>query len=380
MKERLAGAPPWALPLATVVLRRAIIGVLIGLAAVWAFHEVSSLLALVLLAFFFSLALDPAVTWLAEHRGMRRGAATGVVFGLTVLFGVVVVGLLIPLTIELTTKLGDVLPHWVDTINEVAEHLTGRVLISADRTQDASIQLGDAVSNWFGELLGSALGIASTGLSLAFNLATLALFTFYFTAGGPALRRALSSRLAEDTRDRFNWAWDIARDQTGGYFYSRLLLMVINGSLFFVVLLLLGTPVAFALPLAIFEGFVAEFIPAVGTYIGAAVPIVFVLAETGFAQAVILVLWTIIYQQVENAWLSPRISSQTMSLNAGVAFGSALAGGALFGPIGAFVALPVAGMVTSMVATYTRSYDLPEGSGEPGNPGEASGPADAVGH
>ena len=56
--------------------------------------------------------------------------------------------------------------------------------------------------------------------------------------------------------------------------------------------------------------------------------------------------------------LSPKLSAKTMSLNAGVAFGSALAGGALFGPIGAFVALPVAGMMTAFLASYTRSYEI----------------------
>ena len=74
---------------------------------------------------------------------------------------------------------------------------------------------------------------------------------------------------------------DTAIEQTGGYFYSRLLLMLINGGLFFVAMLLVGMPVVYALPMAVFEGFVAEFIPAVGTYIGAAVPILMTLAVQG---------------------------------------------------------------------------------------------------
>ncbi len=134
--------------------------------------------------------------------------------------------------------------------------------------------------------------------------------------------------------------------------------MIVNGGLFFFVMLVVGVPWLIALPLAVFEGFVAEFIPAVGTYIGAAVPIIVSLGLQGLVPAVVLLIWTVIYQQVENYWLSPRISAKTMEINGGVAFGSALAGGAIAGPMGAFMALPVAAWITSFVKHYGASYPL----------------------
>jgi predicted PurR-regulated permease PerM len=65
------------------------------------------------------------------------------------------------------------------------------------------------------------------------------------------------------------------------------------------------------------------------------------------------------YQQIENYWLSPKISAETMELNGGLAFGAALAGGALFGPMGAFMALPVAALIYSFITNYRkRSYQV----------------------
>jgi predicted PurR-regulated permease PerM len=67
-------------------------------------------------------------------------------------------------------------------------------------------------------------------------------------------------------QQRLGWALDTAIEQTGGYFYSRLLLMIVNATLGFGVLVAVRLPWLVALPLAIFQGFFAEFIPAVGTY------------------------------------------------------------------------------------------------------------------
>jgi predicted PurR-regulated permease PerM len=110
--------------------------------------------------------------------------------------------------------------------------------------------------------------------------------------------------------------------------------------------------------MAVFQGFFAEFIPVVGTYIGAAVPILVTLGIQGAWQAVALLVWTLIYQQIENYFLSPRISARTMEINGGVAFGSALAGGAIAGPMGAFMAMPIAALVTSFVKHYVPRYAL----------------------
>ena len=100
------------------------------------------------------------------------------------------------------------------------------------------------------------------------------------------------------------------------------------------------------------------FIPAVGTYIGGAVPILLTWAIQGLTAALIVLGYVLVYQQLENYWLSPKISAETMTLNGGVAFGAALAGGALAGPMGAFVALPVAALISSFASNYLVSHEV----------------------
>ena len=195
-------------------------------------------------------------------------------------------------------------------------------------------------------------------MSFLFNLATIAMFTFYFTADAPRLQRTVLSHMKPDMQKRVGWTWDEAIRQAGGYFYSRLLLMLINGFGFFFTMVAVGMPVSFAIPLSVFGSFVSVFIPAIGTYIGAAIPILVTLAIQGWVAALIILAYALIYQQIENYWLSPKISSKTMTLNGALAFGAALAGGAIAGPMGAFMALPVAALIVSFLSNFSKSYDV----------------------
>ena len=129
---------------------------------------------------------------------------------------------------------------------------------------------------------------------------------------------------------------------------------------FLIVITLLAVGAPYAAPMAVFEGIVSEFIPIVGTYIAAAVPIVVVLAAKGPTAAIIVLVEVLVYQQVENYILSPRLSQKTIELNAGIAFGAALAGGAVGGFIGAFFALPIAAVVQAFITQYSRRYEVIE--------------------
>ncbi|MGA7687946.1 MAG: AI-2E family transporter, partial [Jiangellales bacterium] len=92
--------------------------------------------------------------------------------------------------------------------------------------------------------------------------------------------------------------------------------------------------------------------------IGGAVPILVVFALQGLTAAAILLVWVVVYQQIENLFLSPRLSAQTMELNGAIAFGAALAGGAIAGPMGAFMALPVAAMITAVIKNTGKTYEV----------------------
>jgi predicted PurR-regulated permease PerM len=155
-----------------------------------------------------------------------------------------------------------------------------------------------------------------------------------------------------DRQRRALWAWNTAIEKTGGYLYHRGLLALINGGLMSLTLKLVGVPTRWRW--RVFVGVVAEFIPIIGTYVSGAVPVLVALAAVGVVAAVIVLAEILVYQQLENYVLSPRISQKTMELNAGIAFAAAMAGGAIGGFIGAFFGLPVAAIIHAFLSTYSR--------------------------
>ncbi|MGH2636270.1 MAG: AI-2E family transporter [Actinomycetota bacterium] len=315
------------------------------------FRRLRDLVVWLIAALFLSFALEPAVNWLVG-RGWRRGAATALVlFGLA-LVGIMMVALMVPLVIDQVQELIDRLPDWLARVSEYTERwfdveLTGERILERIASAQTDIQA-------------IAANVASVGaflLGLLFQVLTIGLFTFYLVADGPRFRRAVCSLLPPRRQREMLAAWNIAIDKTGGYLYSRLLLAVINAGFTFIALQLLGVP--FAVPLALWQGFVSQFIPVVGTYIAAAVPLVVALLEDPWS-GLFFLIFVLVYQQIENYLLAPRITARTMQLHPAVAFGAALAGGSIGGFIGAFMALPAAAVIQATVSTYLRRHAVVE--------------------
>ena len=205
------------------------------------------------------------------------------------------------------------------------------------------------MQNLVGNFADDVVNIGATVVQLLFHMFTVALFTFYLVAEGPRFRRFVLSFLGERRRAAALQIWDLAIDKTGGYIYSRTVLAFISAAFHWVCFVLLGVPSP--LPLALWVGVVSQFIPAAGTYLAGALPLVIaVLHEprTG--------LWTlivvIIYQQLENYLLAPKVTAHTMDIHVAVAFGSVLAGIALLGAVGALLALPLAATVQAFVSSW----------------------------
>ena len=340
------------------IIWQAIGAILITLILLWALNKARGIVSMVAISFFFSLAMEPAVRKLTARYGWRRGSAVGVIYLAALVFVVVMVGILIPTIVELAKTIGANGQEWLSNISEFADDNFGVEVPSDSSAESLAEGTESAVSGWAEDPFGAVVGIASSGINLVFSVATIAMFTFYFSADAPRVQRAVLKLFSPATQMRIGWTWDQAIVQTGGYFYSRMILFIINSLGFFFTMVAVGVPTAVSASLAIFGGFVSVFIPAVGTYIGAAVPILVTLAIQGFTSALIVLAYALIYQQIENYFLSPKISSETMTLNGGVAFGAALAGGAIAGPMGAFTALPVAALITSFISNYYAGYEV----------------------
>ena len=324
------------------------------LAIRWLAQELSSFLTIILMALFLSFALEPAVQWFV-NRGWRRGAATGLMLGLVFLAGVFLLALIVPAVVTGFKQLFESAPQLVDRFVGWL-HLIGIKNVSTDNLiQELQNNADKVISAAQGIAGGLILGVASSILGALFKVATVGLFTFYFVAEGPKLRRAILSMTPPERQERLLFVWEQAITQTGGYFYSRLLLAVINGTGMYITLRVFSVP--FAAPLAIFEGIVAEFIPIIGTYIGGALPIL-VAFLTSPAAGIWAAGYIVVYQQLENYILSPRLTAKTMSLHPAIAFAAALIGGAIGGLLAAFLALPVAGVLQAAIIEYSKPYEV----------------------
>jgi len=349
--------PPWI----GVAVRRgvwtAIGAVLLTLAALWFANKARDLIRILILSQVFAFALEPGVKWLNERRGWRRGAATGAILAATFLGFLVLILLMVPVLSNGVNGIVRSIPKWIDELNRFSrEHFHSTWISSSGRSGSSSAAA--AVNDYLKDHAGDLVGAVGGAVGAVFNIFTVALFTFYLTAQGPQVRRALLSRMPRERQQRALFAMEEAIQKMGGYLYANGLLALINGSLLFITLLIVGTP--FALPIALFTGIVAEFIPIVGTYIAGVVPVVVTLASVGPTETLIVVAELVAYQALENYFLSPHISQRTMKLNPGIAFGAAMAGGAVGGFIGAFFALPLAAVIQSFISTYSKRYELEE--------------------
>lgn len=351
--------PPW--------FRRAVVFVLLAVAAyqavVWAFLTLRGFLGLLFLAWLFAISIEPLVVRLTRL-GLRRGAATGLVLLALVLLTAAFVGvfgaLLVDQLAQLVTSLPDVVRAVADDANRRfgTDLDPGRILTALDLAPDRLQDLA-------GRLAPGVLGVVTSVLGVVFSFFTFLLFGYYMSAQGPALRDTVSRWFPPRQQRVIATVWEIAVEKTGGYVLSRLVLAVIAAVVTGATLLVLGVP--FWLPLAIWTGIVSQFIPTIGTYLAIALPAVVALAGDPL-DALWVVLVGTIYQQVENYVVAPRVTARTVAIHPAVAFGAVIVGAALFGPLGALVAIPVVAAVEAVVDTYGHRYELVHAADEGGEP------------
>ncbi|MFH8801077.1 AI-2E family transporter [Streptomyces sp. NPDC017936] len=359
-----AGMPRW-LPRA-LVLALALVGAFqLG---TWAFHQLIGLLTNILIAFFLALAIEPAVSRMAG-RGMRRGLATFLVFfgllvvvaGFVTLLGSLLAGQII--------KMIDGFPDYLDSLI----NWTNTTFHTDLRRVD--IQEGLLHSDWLKKYAqNSAAGVLDVSTQVLgglFQLLTIALFSFYFAADGPRLRRGLCSVLPPARQTEVLRAWEIAVDKTGGYLYSRGLMALISGVAHYVLLQALGIPYAPAL--AMWVGVVSQFIPTIGTYLAGALPMLIAFTVSPL-YALWVLIFVVVYQQFENYMLQPKLTSKTVDIHPAVAFGSVVAGTALLGAVGALIAIPAVATLQAFLGAYVKRYDVTDDPRVHGHRGRGEGP------
>ncbi|MEU6727191.1 AI-2E family transporter [Nonomuraea wenchangensis] len=319
--------------------------------------DAGSLIAMLVMAWFLSLAMEPAVRRLS--RRVRRGTATLLVMTLfivaVVIFFVLFGGLLVRQVAVLLKALPDVITGVVDRVNARfgTRYDISAILDSLNLTPQQAASYAQGALN-------GVLGLLGTVAGTVFNLFTLLLLTFYLSADGPALRRWIAQLLPGRVQQVFINVWDVSTVKTGGYVSSRLVLATINGVASALVFLALGMPSWLAL--GAWTGLVAQLVPTIGTYISIALPVVVGLVSPHPWIGLAALGWGVLYQQVENLTLEPRISSRAVDIHPGVSFAAVILGASLFGAMGALLAIPVVAMLHSLVDTFVTRQELQESS------------------
>lgn len=312
-----------------------------------------SLVVNIFVALFLSFGLEPAVKWLAG-RGMRRGAATGLVFvGVAAVF----IGFF-------ASMLPLIMDQGANLLNNADQIIQGLIDNSASLPGDAGQAVSEALTKFQQDLPGrvpeyaetltqGALTVGASLVGSVFNLLTIALVTFYMTADAPLMRATLSSRMSPGRQKEFLGIWDVAIDKTGGYVYSRALTLVASAAFHMVVFSLIGLP--YAIAMGFWVGVVSSLIPVVGTYLAGILPVIVALSDNPTSVIWVLVALTI-YQAAENYLIAPRITAHTLSLHPGVTFVSVLLGANLLGAVGALLAIPVAAIIAALFSASAEAH------------------------
>ncbi|MEX0836604.1 MAG: AI-2E family transporter [Nitriliruptor sp.] len=320
--------------------------------------RLQGLLSILVISLFLSFAMEPAVQWLAR-RGLRRGLGTWLVFLAVILAMGGMVALMVPLVAEQVRNLVEAGPNLLDDVAFQAEELLpgDSGVAVAEWLQEQARSLPRQLPQLAGEVGRGAIGIGQTLLGMVFQLLTIALIVFYLVADGPKLRARLARRLPPREQVRVLGLWELAVTKTGGYVYSRVLTAVVSTIFHGVAFTVLD--LEYAIALAVWVGVVSAVIPAVGTYIAGALPVIVALADSpGRALAVVVAIT--LYQQVENYIVVPRITASTLELHPAVAFVSVVAGAAVGGATGALLALPAVAIVAALMAAAGEEYDVLE--------------------
>jgi predicted PurR-regulated permease PerM len=351
------------------------------LATLWLLQRLRELLVIFVVSLFFSFALEPAVNFMARH-GIKRGVATGIAFLALFAIAGVFISAIVPAAIGQVSQFIQSAPQIVESVASWLSKVPGssRLVTIDPATQSVHIQEG--LRDW---LLGRAQDVLAAGtmaIGLAFKMLMVFFFTFYLVADGPRFRRRVCSLLPPERQKLLLHVWEISIQRTGGFIYSKVLMGTFSAIVHTFFFFFVGVP--YPLAMGMWMGFVSQFIPVVGTYLAVAVPLV--LAVLKKPSLGLLVLgFALIFQQIENYLITPKISEHTMDLHPAVAFGAAVAGGYLFGAVGAVLGIPVAAIVQAIASSYlqtreviasplvvvdgeTMPLEADEGSGSPGSP------------
>ncbi|MFC6162385.1 AI-2E family transporter [Kribbella jiaozuonensis] len=328
----------------------AALGVLVAWGLWNAAGQARSVLILLLVSMFIAVGLNPLVEWFMR-RGLKRGVSVAVVFLLMILAVAGVGFAIVPVVTDQIDSLIKNAPGYLDllqkskTLNQLDDkyHFIQK---AQDYIQDPALAQ---------RAFGGILGVGKVVANALFNTFTILVLTLYFLASLPSVKRAAYSLVPRTRRTRVSILGDEVLGRVGGYVSGQFLVALCAGVCMFIFLEIAGLR-DYAVALAIVVMF-CDFIPMVGGLIGVVV-VALIGFTTGLWTGIACLIYGIIYQQVENYIVAPRIMRRAVDIPGAVTVIAALLGGALLGVVGALLAIPSAAAILLIIReVWVRKAD-----------------------
>ena len=352
---------PVALYLPTRTVLRAVLTALAVVIALYVIYLIRRPLTWIFIAGFLAIALSGPVHFLS--RWMKRGLATALVYLGLILVPVLIFGALIPPIVEQGNRLADSLPDYARDLRSFVQGSDRLRALEQDyditgKLEEQAGKLPERAGDAAGVLSDIGLGIVN---SLFAGITILVLSAFLLGSG----RRWLDLYARRYPPERTEWLQRLFNrigNAVGNYVAGALAQATVAGVLAWIVLVILGVP--YALPLAVII-FLLDLVPLVGATLGAIVVGLVTLFNDFPLDTIIWVVFSIIYQQLENTVIQPRIQARAVAVHPFVVLVSVLIGSTLFGVLGALLAIPVAAAIQITIREVAAFRNTPA-SGVPG--------------
>jgi predicted PurR-regulated permease PerM len=328
-----------------------LLAVAITLKIVWISRHV---LSWVFIAVFLSLALNPLVDRLERRLGGRRGAATALVLLAAIAVIAAVGALFIPTLVDQVSGFAGKVPDYLHDLTNGRGRL-GFLQTKYHLVDKARAALHDGGAKKLFGLSGTALAVTKGVITAVVATVTIVFMTFFMLLEGPAWVERFFGLLRPESEPRWRRVGHEIYRTVGGYVTGNLLISVIAGVGTGIVLAIMGVPYALALGLIVA---ILDLIPLAGATIAGIIISVVAFLHSVPAGIVVIVFF-IVYQQIENHVLQPVVYGRTVQLSPLAVLISVLIGAELAGVLGALAAIPVAGTLQVLLVVFLRHRRRP---------------------
>jgi len=330
------------IPIRTILIVSAAIGIL------GAFVAIGDTFLIVFVGIFLGLVFEFPVRFVMRRTGWSRGlAATLTVLGTALAVVVIMLLFLVPLVGSVRDFLHE-LPQTIDQLRNSDElSWLGDTGIGKNLQEGAnttSLSVPDTISN--------VLGIAGDFFSVFLAGFTILFICLFFISDVPNLKRSLASVLMPGEDDRWLGVWERVTESVSRWAIGLIVIATIAGTTQGVTAWLLGS--SFALGLGVIAGLL-DMIPNLGATLAGFILVPTLWAESGIGAAIVMLIVVLVYQQIENNILTPKIQGRAVNLSGFFIIVAVTLFGALLGVLGALTAVPLAATVQILTQELTKA-------------------------